>query len=617
MSVRTTTAVTALVQDMRNADLYDVLKVVDASEVTTDEGSVPWIRARITIDQPTTSIAAKLQPGQPYVVRVGSPSWAWAMPVTGYTPSTDGTVELQLATFDTRLLTYTPIAVDRTCWGMQADVNTIWRYVVGKVFGSAPGDDGLWDVQRTDADAPVTPFRTYSALTNLAPNPRLSVDAAGWQATGSGGTLSRGTNASAAYPFSTYARLGIGTGATSGTGIAYVQSASFTTGRQYTFSMYGQVSRGSVGNPMSARLVWFDAAGNEVGGRSYATTRQTVGNWNQRFVVTAIAPVGAASYGLTFYAGAGAAAWGTGDVLYATGVMVTEGDGLDTDGTSVVPYFDGDAVNGTAGYNYTWQGTAGASVSARTPVVDRDQDSLTWKPGQTAYDFLEPILQSLGLRTFAYGQTESGRLVDNGPLLVQPLLALTTYQYSRRLYYTPIPDNQIALSSAVNLYDIDVRTAIGAKFSDGTPMYADAVVLHYTWTDSTGTEREAYDTYSFATTFLAPYVVEYRDTPFPGRGRAVNIYRRLASRRRLITATHRLAERIEPGVLMTITDPSLGGSGSVLGYVDSTSHDLTSGVSVTRIKDAVDYPTNAWLRQPAGKSWNAVPTGTSWNTFTP
>ena len=607
MSVRTTTGVTAALLDMRNADKApDVLRVIDASDVTTSEASLPWVTARLTIDAPADAVAAKLQPGQPYVLAFGTPSWYWNLVVTSYVPRTDGTVELQLASFDTRLLTYTPIAVDRSCWAMQDDVNTIWRYVVGKVFGSAPGDDGMWDIQRTDADVPKTPFRTYQPLTNLMMNGSFESGISGW--TASGATIAAST------AWSKYGSSSLQITPTANYSQAQVTFSSLRPSTKYTLSATLRMGaqQGSVGANARTMAVGFNLNGTQVG-YALAPTAPNVAYSETRLSVTFTTPALMDSATLKLYNGG---ASGQPSVWW-DGILLVEGDGLETDAQTPIAYFDGNTTDGANGYNYDWQGDPGTSASTRTPVTDRDPDLLTWRPGQTAYDFLEPILQTLGLRTFAYAQYEYGTPGGGSTVAIQPLLALTTYQYSRRLYYTPIPDNQYAVASGINLYDIDVQTAIGAEFADGTPMYADAVVLHYTWTDSTGKAREAYDTYSFATTFLAPYVVEYPETPFPGRGRAVNLYRRLAARRRLITVTHRLRERIEPGVLLTVTDPSLGGSGSVLGYVDSTSHDLTSGVSVTRIKDAVDYPTNAWLRQAAGKSWNAVPTGTSWNTFTP
>lgn len=608
MSVFARTQISASLFDLRNYDgyppPYDLLDIVDASDVTLDEGNIPWGTARLTITTPTAAVVAKLQPGQPYVVAFGTYNWSWRMVVTRCAPTTSGTVELDLATFDTRLLTYTPLAADRACWAKQFDVNAIWRYVVATVFGSPPGDDGRWDIQQTDADVPVTPFRTFQAATNLIPNGSFEYGIVGW--TGARSNITQ----QALQPYVGTYSLRIVPNDASNDSFAYTTvsaspSSTYTIGgsiyRTTQSSASGYARRivvvATIGGV--ARVIAMSAGGANTSGRSYPT-------------VTFTTPAVMDGNQLQIRLYNGTATGGSG--VYWDGIYMYEGDGLDTDGSTAIGYLDGDTVDGTNGYNYDWQGDPGNSSSTRTPIVNRDPETLTWKPGQSAYDFLEPILQALGLRTFSFAQTESGRYQDTGPRIIQPLFALTTYEYSRRLYYSPLPDNQVALAADTNLYDLDVQSAIGATFPDGSPMYADAVVLHYTWTDNLGAAREAWDTYSPGTSYVAPWTVEYTDTPFPGAGRAVNLYRRLAARRRLITATHQLNARIEPGMLMSITAPDLG---SVLGYVDSTSHDLNAGVSVTRIKDAVNYPIAAWLRQPSGKTWTSVPTGTSWNTFTP
>lgn len=623
MTVRTNPTVTAAVFNQVTGLLggYDLLPVIDASDVTIDEGAVPWITARLIIDTPTAAVASKLQPGQPNLViiemkTVETVAWNWYLVVTSYAPRSDGTVELALASFDTRLLTYTPITVDRGCWALQDDIWLIWKYVLSKVYGGSSDEDGTWDIRTTDADPPVTPFRTYMSVANEFPNPSVTSLTGFVGRTNLGGgdanvTLSQvaGTGSQASY--------GNGVRATarnqlSSLDIHYTAGGTTTTpipasaGQTYTASVQPRASSGSPAFTGNFYMDFLNADGTTIksSGRALGVLASTY-QGNARASVTGTAPVGTVGIRLVLRAYGNIL---SGNVLDGAQWMLVEGDGIDTDG-GAIPYFNGDVVNGTAGYNYAWQATPGASASTRTPVVSRDRDALTWKPGQSAYDFLEPILQALGLRTFAYGTIGVGSKVK-----AQPLLALTTYQYSRRSDYNPITGNQVGVAAGSNLYDIDVQSAIGVNFPDGTPMYADAVVIHYLWTDESGAAREAYDTYSPRTSFLAPYVIEQQDTPFPGPGRAINLYRRMVSRRRLVTVTHRLAERIEPGVLMTIDSPEVG---SIVGYVDSTSHDLTNGVSRTRIKDAVDYPAYAWLRQPTGKSWTSIPTGTSWATFTP
>lgn len=244
-----------------------------------------------------------------------------------------------------------------------------------------------------------TPATIAPTVVNLATNPRLSPNSTNWSA--SVGTFSRGVNTSAEYPFRTYARLQYTGNTPSSSGIRYRDSLNFVAGSYYTFSMYGQVTRS---NKMSARLIWYNSSGNEVGGRSYATTRTTGSNWQQRFVITAVAPAGAASFEFTFYGGTGASNWKSGDVIYAGALSITATRNLQE-------YFDGDTPS-TAEYTYSWNGTPSASSttraalrSAKTLVI---QDQLSANPSENFdctlvtknYDYQAP---SMFKRIFYWG----------------------------------------------------------------------------------------------------------------------------------------------------------------------------------------------------------------------
>jgi hypothetical protein len=78
-------------------------------------------------------------------------------------------------------------------------------------------------------------------------------------------------------------------------------------------------------------------------------------------------------------------------------VSMIEGNGLDTNNTSIVRYFDG-ATTDTSMYRYDCTGDVYNSTSTRTPLVDRGPDALIWTAGQTAWNFLTPILQAVGWR---------------------------------------------------------------------------------------------------------------------------------------------------------------------------------------------------------------------------
>lgn len=196
-------------------------------------------------------------------------------------------------------------------------------------------------------------------LPNYVSNPKVASALTNWAATsgtGTGSTFTRGTNSSAAAPFGAFARLQFGSGADAaeaGPGITYTETGvPFTAGETCTFSIYGQTSRT---NQMSARVIWRDSSGTEIGTRAYAATRPTTTDWTQRFVITATAPTGAAGYSLTLYGGSGASSWANGDVIYATAAMVTQTP-------TAIPYGDGDTAT-TVTDRWEWAGTANASFS--------------------------------------------------------------------------------------------------------------------------------------------------------------------------------------------------------------------------------------------------------------
>lgn len=593
MTVQTIDTLTTLVSP--TGSLVALLRAFEGSW-TQDEGASPSMIATVVVAAPTAAQYAMMRPGSGYYLGfagehtfIGAPvPYLWR--IVSRERTMDGRVRLQATSPEIDLQNYRPSAVDRSNWANQGDVSSIIYNVLDKVYG--PNRAGRWTYGNAfGQDIGVRPYPTYQAVTNLAKNPRLGVDSAGWVATSSGGTLSRGTNGSASYPFQNYARLGIGSGSTSGTGIAYQQAAPFEAGRRYTFMVYGQVAK-SGGNLMSARLIWKDANGNEVGGRSYATTRRTVADWTQRFTITATAPLGAAAFDFTFYAGTGAAAWVSGDVMYASALMIVEGDGLETDGGTPLLYFDGDADNGQRGYNYSWQDTANASPSARTPLVDRDPDSLTWSPKQSAWDFLTPILQTVGVRLWADAYDKSAKPGDVVPRYYWALNEFGFTSTARRAL------------QGVNLLDVTQLDSFTAEFPDGSPMYADQVIIHYSWTDAADQDREAYDVYP--ATGKKPYYLELENTPYAGAGRAKGIYNRISARTTMLQGVMWFDRGTFPGKQLALTADALGGS--VVGYIDSTTHDPFRGTTEFRTKQTIAYTNASWFA--ATGSW-ASQTG-SW-----
>lgn len=230
---------------------------------------------------------------------------------------------------------------------------------------------------------------------NLSTNPKCT-STTGWASTGTigtGGAFTAGTNSGATYPYQTFARLQIGTGADVTAGIVHTIDATFAAGTQYTFALQGQLLK-TGGNLMQTRLVWYNGSDVEVGTRSFSPVLSTVNTWDQRFVITAAAPTGAARARVTFMAGTGASAWVSGDVLYATAVTATA--------TSSDPgFFDGDKQS-TLTDLYEWSGTANASTTNHWDIAATPAP-MTPLGYYVRSDGLTSMVATGGGRTWLYG----------------------------------------------------------------------------------------------------------------------------------------------------------------------------------------------------------------------
>lgn len=547
--------------------------------ISLDEGNSPFLTARAVIARPLDYVLNYLDPTQRTPVKI-TVTVGQTTPLSvslyvferDYDPSTN-TVSLTLVTGEYDMQTYSP-STNVNLVTSQSSVRALCQTVVQRATGAA------FSVNLVGGATDKT-FRVFSLAENQALNPKLGVNATGWSQSGStgGATTTRNTNTSAAYPFQSYARLAMASGAAASGGIRYSQQGSFTAGEQYTFMMYGQVAK-TGGNIMSARLIWLDSAGSEIGIRSYAASRATTSNWNQRFIVTATAPANAAAIAFDFYAGSGASAWAAGDVLYATAVMIIEGDGTDPTQAAgtYYTYFDGVTAD-TADYHYGWADVADASTSTRTPLVQRDPEALWWTPGVTAFDFLKPILDAVGLRLF-YREDKTWCLADNG-------------------YKLP---GQVAMQYGVNLYEGQEQVTLDGQDADGFPMNADAVMLRYSWTDPIfGTQKTAADT---ATTgsYKRPYVQDI-DQPFPGPGQAAYLLARLQARKYSITTTARPDWTVRPGMAALVSLPRRPAQ---TGYVQSVDWDLASAQMTVTTKALVTAVSGSVGKAPATQTIGAV-----------
>lgn len=169
-------------------------------------------------------------------------------------------------------------------------------------------------------------------------------------------------------------------------------------------------------------------------------------------------------------------------------------------------YFDGASVD-TAGYEYEWEGTAHASFSIRTALIDREPESLVWKAGISAMEYLRPIVQAAGMRLVCDEQRKF-------------TLRDATYTAAG----TPSIAYAVNLLSGLETVDRD------------DDIWCDACVVRYIWDTEDGRTLERVDRYPTSGT---PSRVRYieRDSPWPGAGFAQHIVERAQAQGRMATTT--------------------------------------------------------------------------------
>ncbi|MFD4990770.1 hypothetical protein ACFWH7_19585 [Cellulosimicrobium cellulans] len=208
-----------------------------------------------------------------------------------------------------------------------------------------------------------------------------------------------------------------------------------------------------------------------------------------------------------------------------------------------------------------------------------EADAAPWMPGQTAWDYIVPLVQSAGLRLYC----DEHRTWH----LVQPLAPTA---------------GGLALSGAT-------MTVLEDQLSRDDGWY-DAVVITYRWRDTSDVERVRYDV---ATTenYTKTLALEY-DRPYPGPGAAASILARARGRGRIEAATTVSDYSAQPGQAVSVTATGIP---IQTGITTRVTWDLTTDEMQVRTRDLIDTPPNAWVLAPAGLRWTDVPAGTSWNDF--
>lgn len=246
-------------------------------------------------------------------------------------------------------------------------------------------------------------------------------------------------------------------------------------------------------------------------------------------------PAGAVTARVFVQVGSGAlvgdsTVWTLGDWFDLDEVMVTE---TPAPLAAITPYFDGSTADTVTDY-YDWYGEAGDSVSVRNlkGTGMAAPDSGIWTPGQTAWDFLEPLIQYAGQRLWA-DVTRVWHLTALGAVL----------------------PGAVVLEEAENVYDYTDRTS-----RDGD--WWDAVVIEYKWTDDDDVQHVVYDTAALPG-FTKGELIQYPDTVYPGPGAAAGVLTRGLARARQFTVEAALDYDARPSMAATLTLDGVPESGKV------------------------------------------------------
>jgi len=227
-------------------------------------------------------------------------------------------------------------------------------------------------------------------------------------------------------------------------------------------------------------------------------------------------------------------------------------------------YFDG-ATPDTLDYSYQWTGTTDGSTSTRTALVDRSPDMLDWEPGDSAWTFVQPLVEAAGLRLFCDEQRRWS--------LVEP-----TYIAPGFLQLS-VPFN---LHSAVDRMDRD------------DPEWFDAAILIYRWLDYMAVRQERIDYYAApGHTKVRTFVIE---RPFPGPGAAEYYVTRALGRGRTMKGLEALANfAVEPVQPLTVNLPA---TPIQTGVVAAVTFDTTNGVMSVDSRGLTDTPADAIVFLP-------------------
>ncbi|KQQ65199.1 hypothetical protein [Microbacterium sp. Leaf320] len=435
-----------------------------------------------------------------------------------------GRMRLTLASDEYLLQRFARAVVDATPLTYQWSLRALIRYVLDKVIPGA-----------TLAPSPDVPVPALANSSNLIRNPRAGTNITDWRSTATAGGLTPLRQASGGPDNTTYVAYLSNSGVFTNNPEIYIDEnvVSLSGSKQHVLS----VDMGGVGGrALILDAVCFDASGNILGYIPAITKiMPATGVW-QRVVTAPFEPY---TNTAKIRCRVRALQVGGSEYINVTRWRLTEYTGdLAADGL----YFDGDYPD-TTQYDYEWAAVPHASISTRKVKIDAaTPDALIWDAGQSAMDFLMPLVNSNGLRLWCdearvWHLTDPANYTAPGALTITP--ATTVESLAR----------------------------VDGERGD----YADAVVITWTWTDTNGVKRsriESAGTEGKITTLEIP-------EPYPGEGTAAAYLARLQGRGTERPVTVASDYRATPDQPLTLT----GRDGiTSTGEIGAVTWDLTDGL---------------------------------------
>ncbi|RZU64610.1 hypothetical protein EV379_0913 [Microterricola gilva] len=534
--------------------------------VTMDEGWSPHVQAELTIPIPAQTVQELIDPRQPRRVKISC--------AANYTPAQSrvfdlglrdrqidheaGEMTLSLASDEALLQddVWLATAPNTAALAYQSSLRSIINNVVLSRIGAA--------LQPGAADSS---FYVLTDSTNLFTNPTAQIDTTDTTSQG----LTNLVRQTGVVPGSHGTGFRLNGAAATGDSAMMIGGDSgalrngMQAGKTYTVSGIFMISAAMAGTAVAqARRI---VAYTRVGSGSYVTTSSAQAPnaaGNTRLSVTFTVPPGATEAFVRFYHGHASTA-----SCYWIDLRLSEG--------TETAYFDGDTAD-TADYGYNWTGAAGKSTATRTALVDRSPELLNWKPGESAWDFVQPLFQAAALRLFC-DEARKWWLVDG----------------------SYIASGQTQLSTAKNL------TKAVDQISRDDDDWFDAALFIYRWRDSTGAAQEAIDWYAEpGRSRVRTFILE---RAYPGPGAARYAVKRAAGRGRTLDVSAVSQYAVKPTQPVTVTLPA---TPIQTGVVASVAWDLATDEMAVKTRGLTDTPPTAWIFLPAGTSWLASPPGGSW-----